>query len=110
MTRDQVIIPAGSVEKQAEFLREHAPHLVLALMARKPDQYTLTKRQNDLLQFLKEYISKHEFAPSYSEIMEGVGFSSMSGVYQMMKSLEERGVILRARYKARAIKIVGTDL
>jgi repressor LexA len=66
----------------------------------------LTARQRDLLRYIRDYMNEHNaVSPSYDEMMEAMDLKSKSGIYRLVKRLEERGFIEREEYKARAIKI-----
>lgn len=66
--------------------------------------YGLTRRQADLLQFIREYMEKSGgVAPSHQEMAEGMGLASKSDIHRMLDSLEERGAIMRLPYRNRAI-------
>ncbi len=67
----------------------------------------LTARQRDLLRFIQTYMTEHDaVSPSYDEMMEAMDLKSKSGIYRLVKRLEERGFIEREEYKARAINII----
>jgi SOS-response transcriptional repressor LexA len=63
----------------------------------------LTKRQAELLGFLKRHFLRSSTAPTYSEIMVALGLASKASVHRLVLDLEERGYIRRAPGKARAI-------
>lgn len=53
----------------------------------------LTKRDLEILDFIKSYIDQHGYAPSYKEIGEGVKLSSQSSVYCHVQKLIAFGEI-----------------
>jgi repressor LexA len=63
----------------------------------------LTKKQNELLNYLITRIEKDGVSPSYEEICKELLLKSKSGIHRIVKSLEERGYIERLKNKARAI-------
>ena len=65
----------------------------------------LTKKQKELFDFLKKYISKNEISPSFEEMKNAVNLKSKSGIHRLMTSLEQRGYIKRLKHKARAMEI-----
>lgn len=65
-----------------------------------------TQRQGELLAFISGYIAQHGVAPSCDEMREAMGLGSKSGVNRMLNGLEERGLIRRVHFRARAIEIV----
>jgi DNA-binding MarR family transcriptional regulator len=67
----------------------------------------LTRKQADLLKFIREYASKHEGrTPPYQEMMTGIGLGSTSGVSRLVLGLEERGYISRTPRQAQQIKLI----
>jgi len=65
---------------------------------------TLTKRQNEILQFIREYIQDNQYPPSIREI--GRNFSiSVKGAYDHVKALEKKQVISINHNKSRAITL-----
>lgn len=66
----------------------------------------LTRRQTDLLAFLKAYHAANGIPPSFIEMRDALGLTSKSGVHRLVASLEERGYIRRMPNRARAIEIV----
>lgn len=66
----------------------------------------LTKRQRDLLVFIRSYVGKNGIVPSYDEMMEALDLASKSGVHRLITALEERGFIRRMPNRARAITLV----
>jgi repressor LexA len=53
----------------------------------------LTKRQQVVFDFIKDYIQKHGVAPSYEEIRRNFGFGSYNSVQKHLKSLVAKGVL-----------------
>lgn len=66
----------------------------------------LTQRQADLLYFINERVQSGGLAPTFSEMMDGVGLKSKSGIHRILTALNERGFIRRLSNRARAIEIV----
>ena len=66
----------------------------------------LTKKQKELFDYLKEYMSNNQISPSFEEMKEAVNLKSKSGIHRLISSLEERGFIKRLKHKARAMEIV----
>ena len=53
----------------------------------------ITKRQRDVLDFIKKYIADHGYPPAIREICKGVNLSSPATVFVHMKNLEQLGYI-----------------
>ncbi len=66
----------------------------------------LTKRQQDILDFIKSFMVKHGFPPTIREIGESLGISSPATIHAHLKNLEARGVIRRNDTKNRAIELL----
>lgn len=66
----------------------------------------LTKRQNDILDFIKSFMVKHGFPPTIREIGEALNISSPATIHAHLKNLESRGVIKRNDTKNRAIELL----
>ena len=70
----------------------------------------LTKKQKELYDYLKNYISSNEISPSFEEMKSAVNLKSKSGIHRLITSLEERGFIKRLKHKARAMEIINKDI
>ncbi len=66
----------------------------------------LTKRQKDVLDYIKKYIAEHGFPPAIREICKGVNLSSPATVFVHMKNLESMGYIKTTSNKFRTIEIL----
>lgn len=67
------------------------------------------ERQQDIYDFLVQYITKNGFSPSMREICDGTDIKSTSSVYDYLCLLEMNGKI-EVRYNtARAIRLVGYE-
>ncbi|EEM10314.1 LexA repressor [Bacillus pseudomycoides] len=67
----------------------------------------LTKRQQDILDFIKLKVQEKGYPPSVREIGQAVGLASSSTVHGHLSRLEEKGYIRRDPTKPRAIEILG---
>lgn len=65
----------------------------------------LTDRQQTVLDFLREFHSRHGHAPTEREIQAGLGFSSQSVARHYLTILERKGAISRQPGKARSLVI-----
>ncbi|MCP8969097.1 transcriptional repressor LexA [Ectobacillus ponti] len=70
----------------------------------------LTKRQQDILSFIKQKVQEKGYPPSVREIGEAVGLASSSTVHGHLSRLEEKGYIRRDPTKPRAIEILDEEL
>jgi repressor LexA len=69
----------------------------------------VSKRQEDILAFIKEEVRKKGYPPSVREIGEAVGLASSSTVHGHLARLESKGLIRRDPTKPRAIEILELD-
>jgi len=67
----------------------------------------LTERQQEIWQFLVDYVSRHGYPPTVREIGEAVGLASPSTVHAHLANLERAGLIKRDPTKPRALELVG---
>lgn len=65
----------------------------------------LTKRQQQVYDYIEQYIEAKGFGPTVREICEAVGLSSPSTVHVHLKTLEEKGFIVRDSLKSRSIAL-----
>lgn len=70
---------------------------------------TLSAKQQQILDFLKEETLSKGYPPTVREIGEAVGLRSTSSVYSQLENLERLGKIRRDPSKPRAIEIVDED-
>jgi len=54
----------------------------------------LTKRQREIVDFIRDYIAVHKYSPSYREIMGHFSFTSLGSVYKHIAVLKRKGVLL----------------
>ena len=66
----------------------------------------ITKRQKDVLDYIKKYSAEHGYPPAIREICKGVGLSSPATVFAHMKNLEQQGYIKTTSNKFRTIEIL----
>lgn len=68
----------------------------------------LTTRQTALLNFIRGFISKNHYPPTYEEIRRGIGWSSKSLVSYHLDKLEAAGLLWRGS-STRTIILTATD-
>jgi repressor LexA len=64
----------------------------------------LTKRQKQVLDFVRQFVSTHGYAPSLAEIASQLGLASPATVYEHMRGLEKKGYLQRGWNKKRSVK------
>lgn len=68
----------------------------------------LTRRQREILDYLKEFIDERGYAPSLEEIGSRFGLSSLATVHKHLMNLQEKGFIRRAWNRSRSVELVQT--
>jgi repressor LexA len=66
----------------------------------------LTRRQRQILEYLKDYIGEHQYAPSFEEIADNFSFNSLATVHEHLTNLERKGYIQRGHNESRSIQVV----
>ena len=66
----------------------------------------LTKKQAELLSYIKQFIKKNQISPSYDEMKIQLKLKSKSGIHRLISGLEEREFIRKLPNRARAIELV----
>ncbi|OGZ64708.1 MAG: repressor LexA [Candidatus Staskawiczbacteria bacterium RIFCSPLOWO2_01_FULL_40_39] len=69
----------------------------------------ITKRQKEVLDFIKKFISKKKYPPTLEEICAGLKLSAVSTVHQHIKTLAKKGYLKKAGNNARAIDIYESE-
>src|SRR5665213_700484 len=66
----------------------------------------LTKRQQEIFDFIKRYSARHGYPPTVRDIGKAVGLASSSTVHQHLANLERIGLLKRDPSKPRAIEML----
>jgi len=66
----------------------------------------LTKRQQEIVDFIKRYSARHGYPPTVRDIGRAVGLASSSTVHQHLANLERVGLLRRDPSKPRAIELL----
>jgi repressor LexA len=67
----------------------------------------LTARQQEIWQYLAQYVDEHGYPPTVREIGDAVGLASPSTVHAHLANLERAGLLRRDPTKPRALELVG---
>jgi repressor LexA len=67
----------------------------------------LTGRQQEIWNFLVDYVDRHGYPPTVREIGEKVGLASPSTVHAHLANLERGGYLRRDPTKPRALELIG---
>ena len=66
----------------------------------------LTRRQKDVLNYIKEFMVSHGYPPTVREIGKDLGLSSPATTHSHLSQLEEKGYIKKSDNKNRAIELL----
>jgi repressor LexA len=70
---------------------------------------SLTKRQKEVLDFLRDFIRDRGYSPSFEEIAGALGMSSVATVHKHLTHLTEKGYIRHEHNQKRSIEVEGED-
>lgn len=65
----------------------------------------LTKRQSETLDVIREFLAKHNYAPSYRDIMKAAGIHSPATAYNHVQALRDKGYITLEDGKMRSVEL-----
>lgn len=70
----------------------------------------LTPKQKEILGFIEEFIEQNDYAPSYREIAEHFGFSSVATVAEHIENLKLKGYLNSDTSGYRSLKVTGVEV
>ena len=65
----------------------------------------LTKREESVVQFIRDFIATHGHSPSIREICDGLGLKSPGSLYKVLKSLEGKDILIMDGGRRRTIRL-----
>jgi repressor LexA len=65
-----------------------------------------TKKQYGLMQFIAAFIAENGYGPSYREIMNGLGYTSVATVAEHINNLIARGHLRKRDRSARSLEVI----
>lgn len=68
-----------------------------------------TKRQKELLEYVDTFIQQHGYGPSYREIMNAIGYKSVSTVAIHIEGLVTKGFLRKTDNSARSLEVITTN-
>ena len=71
------------------------------------DVSTLTKRQQEIFEYIKTYAGEHGYPPTVRDIGKAIGLTSSSTVHAHLANLEKLGLLKRDPTKPRALELLG---
>ena len=69
-------------------------------------ELSLTKRQQEIFDFVKRYVGEHGYPPTVRDIGKAIGLASSSTVHAHLANLEKLGMLRRDPTKPRAIEVL----
>jgi repressor LexA len=66
----------------------------------------ITRRQHEVLTFIRQFVEERGYSPSFEEIGEGLGLSSLATVHKHVSNLEEKGLLKRDYNRSRSIDLI----
>jgi repressor LexA len=66
----------------------------------------ITRRQRELYDFLSRFVAEKGYSPSFEEIKEGMGLSSLATVHKHVTNLEKKGLLTRDYNRSRSIDLL----
>ena len=65
-----------------------------------------TRRQKEVLEFIKDFIDVNQYSPSFQEIADGLGLKSLATVAKHVGNLKQRGFLKNSFNRSRSLEIV----
>src|SRR3982074_1279037 len=78
----------------------------MAQLKRRSGRMDLTKRQQEIFDFIKRYSAKYGYPPTVRDIGKAVGLASSSTVHAHLANLERIGLLRRDPSQPRAIELL----
>jgi repressor LexA len=69
----------------------------------------LTKRQKEILDFVRGYLEEQGYAPSLEEIGARFGLSSVATVHKHVQNLVDKGLLRKAWNRSRSIELIDSS-
>jgi repressor LexA len=66
----------------------------------------ITKRQRQVYDFIADFVQRNNFTPSFQEIGDGLGLSSLATVHKHITNLEKKGLLNRDYNRSRSIDLL----
>ena len=66
----------------------------------------ITRRQREVYDFISRFVAEKGYSPSFEEIAEGLGLSSLATVHKHVSNLEKKSLLTRDYNRSRSIDLV----
>ena len=84
--------------------------LVFLFVVVYPSSHDLTDAQNELYEWIKNYMREFQHSPSIRQMMNGMGLKSPAPIQSRLKHLQEKGYISWQEGRARTLKVIDNIL
>ena len=75
-----------------------------------PQKRPLTKKQREILDFVTSFADDHGYAPSFEEIADRFGYTSLATVHEHLENLRAKGYIRKGYNESRSIEVVPSEM
>lgn len=76
----------------------------------QPHRKPLTKKQREILDFVTDFAEDNGYAPSFEEIAERFGYTSLATVHEHLENLRAKGYIRKGYNESRSIEVMPTEM
>ncbi|MEO6829785.1 MAG: transcriptional repressor LexA [Acidobacteriaceae bacterium] len=66
----------------------------------------ITRRQKEVLDFIRNFVERCGYSPSFEEIAHGLDLSSLATVHKHISNLERKGLLQRSHNRSRSIDVL----
>src|SRR5438876_9979186 len=66
----------------------------------------ITRRQRQVYDYISDFVQRNGYSPSFEEIGEGMGLSSLATVHKHISNLEKKGLLTRDYNRSRSIDLL----
>ncbi|MDH5560350.1 MAG: transcriptional repressor LexA [Deltaproteobacteria bacterium] len=66
----------------------------------------MTRRQAEVLEYIKQFIHEHQFPPSVRDIASHFSLSSAGGIHKHLKNMEQKGILSLEKNISRSIRVM----
>ena len=70
----------------------------------------MTETQKLVYDFIQMFLKLKGFAPSYSEIAQGLGMTSKSNIHRHVHTLREKGLLQIKPHMVRSMKVIDNSV
>ena len=80
--------------------------LDFAFYSLRISRMAITKRQRQVYDFISDFVQRQGYSPSFDEIGQGLGLSSLATVHKHISNLEKKGLLTRDYNRSRSIDLI----